>query len=81
MTLQEQSREFGAYTAETFIEEDTDGDRLCCTVFLTRDTNFCSSLGLAEDMGVVENFSTGQERKIPTRTLNQIRAWAEKLGY
>jgi len=76
------TKRFGCYSAELNVEMDGDDLVSWCHVSTTRKgVDYCSSLGVVETWGTIENADGGEDLKVPESVTGRIQRWADANGY
>ncbi len=76
------SKKFGCYSAELNVERDGADLVSWCHVSTTRNgVDYCSSLGVVETWGTIENEHGGEDLQVPESVVARIHKWADANGY
>lgn len=76
------SKKFGCYSAELNVEMDGDDLVSWCHVSTTRrGVDYCSSLGVVQAWGTIENGEGGADITVPDSMVERIHQWALANGY
>lgn len=73
------TKNFGKYIVTLEIFEEDGEQRSYCDIE-NKNTGASGSLGMAQDMGILEKDHDGEEA-ISENVLSKIEAWAESNGY
>jgi len=76
------TKRFGCYSAELNVEMDGADLVSWCHVSTTRKgVEYCSSLGVVETWGTIENADGGEDLQVPEAVTERIQRWADANGY